>query len=233
MPLSRPVQSVRACSTPMAPSRSPRPRRGMAVAAVIGTVEKRRPMMNVAAKQTFQQSFDQEAATIEIRLSRPQQLLNSLDPSPFHDRDLDQDAEDYLVDSADEYPLKKPLIVIIHLPADHLPPGSMPDLGQAIHNYFQYRMNETRRRLKFFFRDGRIALVAALAFLLGCILLRQVVLAVGQGVGVQIVDEGLYIVGWVAMWRPLEIFLYDWRPIWHRYRLFAKLASVPVVVRMT
>ncbi len=55
------------------------------------------------------------AATIEIRLSRPQQLFNSLDPSPFHERDLDQDAEEYLVDSADEYPLKKPLTLIIHL----------------------------------------------------------------------------------------------------------------------
>jgi hypothetical protein len=49
------------------------------------------------------------AAAIEIRLSRPQQLFNSLDPSPFHERDLDQDAEEYIVDSADEYPLKKPL----------------------------------------------------------------------------------------------------------------------------
>ena len=54
-----------------------------------------------------------------------------------------------------------------------------------------------------------------------------------ESYGVQIVDEGLYIVGWVAMWRPLEIFLYDWRPIWHRLRLFAKLATVPVAVRMT
>jgi hypothetical protein len=35
-----------------------------------------------------------DSAAIEIRLSRPQQLFNSLDPSPFHDRDLDQDAED-------------------------------------------------------------------------------------------------------------------------------------------
>ena len=33
------------------------------------------------------------AAVIEIRLSRPQQLFNSLDPCPFHDRDLDQDAQ--------------------------------------------------------------------------------------------------------------------------------------------
>jgi len=39
-------------------------------------------MMNVAAKETFQQSLDQEAATIEIRLSRPQQLFNSLDEIP-------------------------------------------------------------------------------------------------------------------------------------------------------
>jgi len=190
-------------------------------------------MMNLKTNETLPQELTRGAATIEIRLSRPQQLFNSLDPSPFHDRDLDQDAEDYIVDSADEYPLKTPLIVIIHVPADQLQDGSIPDLAQAIHNYFAYRMNEMRRRLKFFFRDGRIALVVALAFLLGCILLRQFALAVGQGVWAQIVDEGLYIVGWVAMWRPLEIFLYDWRPIWHRVRLFAKLAKVPIVVRMT
>jgi hypothetical protein len=172
-------------------------------------------------------------AVIEIRLSRPQQLFNSLDPSPFHERDLDQDAEEYLVDSADEYPLKKPLTLIIHMPADQLPPGTAPDLAQAIHNYFAYRMDETRRRLRFFFRDGRIALIVALAFLLVCILLRQLALAVGRGLTAQIADEGLYIVGWVAMWRPLEIFLYDWRPIWHRYRLFTKLSKIPVIVRTT
>jgi hypothetical protein len=59
----------------------------------------------------------EQSASIEIRLSRPQQLFNSLDPSPFHERDLDQDAEEYIVDSADEYPLNKPL-TLIHLPAD-------------------------------------------------------------------------------------------------------------------
>jgi hypothetical protein len=75
--------------------------------------------------------------------------------------------------------------------------------------------------------------MVALVFLLVCILLRQLALAVGHGLWPQIVDEGLYIVGWVAMWRPLEIFLYDWRPIWHRYRLFAKLSRIPVVVRVT
>lgn len=178
-------------------------------------------------------SSPSEAATIEIRLNRLQQLFNSLDPSPFHDRDLDQDAEDYLVDSADEYPIKKPLTLVIHVPADQLEPAAVAALPQAIHNYFAYRMNETRRRLRFFLRDGRIALLVAIAFLLGCILLRQLARAMGEGLVLQIIDEGLYIVGWVAMWRPLEIFLYDWRPIWRRGRLFAKLSQIPVIVRAT
>jgi hypothetical protein len=183
--------------------------------------------------ETTTGAMREPSATIEISLSRPQQLFNSLDPSPFHERDLDQDAEEYLVDSADEYPLKKPLTLIIYMPEGQLAPEHPLDLAQAIHNYFAYRMDETRRRLRFFFRDGRIALVVGLAFLFLCIFLRQIALAVGGGLVAQIADEGLYIVGWVAMWRPLEIFLYDWRPIRRRQQLFAKLAKIPVVVRAT
>jgi hypothetical protein len=149
---------------------------------------------------------------IEIRLSRPQQLFNSLDPSPFHERDLDEDAEAYIVDSADEFAMKDPLKLVIHLPADQLDPDAANALPQAIHHYFNYRLEETRRRLRFFFRDGRTALMVGLVFLFGCIVLRQLIL---------------------AMWRPLEIFLYDWRPIWHRSRLFAKLSKIPVIVRAT
>src|SRR5260370_12441168 len=104
------------------------------------------------------------AATIEIRLSRPQQLFNSLDPSPFHERDLDQDSEEYLVYSADEYPLKKPLTLIIHLPADQIPPRGTPDLAQAIHTSFAYRADMTERWLHRYFPYGRISLSTRLVF---------------------------------------------------------------------
>jgi len=170
-------------------------------------------------------------ARIEIRLARLQQLFNSLDPSPFHDRDLDQDAEDYIVDSADEFPLPTPLTLVVYLPADQVPAVRPFDLQQSIHNYFAYRLNETRRRLRLFFRDGRIALVIGLAFLFVCIVLRQIILATPAGTVSEIVAEGLLIVGWVAMWRPLEIFLYEWWPIQRRCRVFAKLARIPVVVQ--
>ncbi|MFI5012592.1 MAG: hypothetical protein ACHQAY_09605 [Hyphomicrobiales bacterium] len=170
-------------------------------------------------------------ADIEIRLGRLQQLFNSFDPSPFHERDLDRDAEAYIVESVDEFHLQKRLRLIIHLPADQLAAANASDLPRAIHNYFAYRLRESQRRLRLFFRDGRIALFIGLAFLFACILLRQLAFALGRGAPEQIAGEGLLIVGWVAMWRPLEIFLYDWRPIRRRCQVFAKLSDIPVMVR--
>ena len=43
-----------------------------------------------------------------------------------------------------------------------------------------------------------------------------------------VLRESLLIGGWVAMWRPLEIFLYDWWPIRAEARLFDRLSSMPV-----
>jgi hypothetical protein len=62
-------------------------------------------------------------------------------------------------------------------------------------------------------------------------LLRGLLRTVSEGAVLEILDEGLLIIGWVAMWRPLEIFLYDWVPIRRRCRVFAKLSSMPVVVQ--
>jgi hypothetical protein len=96
----------------------------------------------------------ERGAMIEIRLASLHQLFNSFDPSPFHERDLDQDAEDYIVESSDEFPLLTPLTLVIHLPADQVPSDTF-NLPLAIHNYFAYRLSESRRRLRFFLRDGR------------------------------------------------------------------------------
>jgi hypothetical protein len=148
------------------------------------------------------------ATKIEINLSRLPQLFNSLDPSPFRERDLDHDAEDYIVGSAEEASRQHPLALVIHLPADQLPAQGLPDLREAIHNYFAYR------------RD-----------MFCCVLLRELAFSFGNDSASDIFGEGMLIIGWVAMWRPLEIFLYEWVPIRRRCRILAKLAEMPVIVQ--
>ena len=105
---------------------------------------------------------------IEVNVNRISQLFNSLDPSPFHERDLDQDAEEYIVGSAEEAPRQHPLRLVIHLPADQVPHTGAADLASAVHHYFAYRETQERRRLRLLLRDGRIALFTGLAFLLSC-----------------------------------------------------------------
>lgn len=169
--------------------------------------------------------------TIEVNLNRLAQLFNSLDPSPFHERDLDQDAEDYIVGSAEEAPRQHALRLVIHLPADQLPTMGVPDLATSVHHYFAYREEHERRRLRLIFRDGRIALLIGLGFLLSCMLLRQLAFSLGRGAISDAIGEGMLIIGWVAMWRPLELFLYEWVPIRRRCRILAKLSSAPVTIQ--
>jgi hypothetical protein len=90
-------------------------------------------------------------AKIEISLSRLIQLFNSFDPSPFHERYLDPDAEEYIIGSAEDVARHVPLCLVVHLPADQLPNSAVTDLGPSIHSYFAYCAESERRRLRLYF----------------------------------------------------------------------------------
>jgi hypothetical protein len=47
----------------------------------------------------------------------------------------------------------------------------------------------------------------------------------------EILRESLTIGGWLSMWRPLEIFLYDWWPIRNEAQFSERLAAIPVRIR--
>jgi hypothetical protein len=79
------------------------------------------------------------------------------------------------------------------------------------------------------FRRGRISLVIALAFLAASIAVGDAVARyLGAGRVSEVIREGFLIGGWVAMWRPLEVFLYDWWPIRAEGRLLQRLSTMPV-----
>jgi hypothetical protein len=162
---------------------------------------------------------------IELKLQTVHQLFNSMDPSPFHERDLDHDAETFIESWAQECPAKTDIRIIIHLaqPADE-PPGRV---AESIHNFFKYKAELNRNDLRRLFREGWESLIIGIAFLVICETLAHT-LAHGAGEFARIFSEGLVIVGWVAMWRPLEIYLYRWWPILRLGRVLRKLAAAEV-----
>lgn len=168
---------------------------------------------------------------IEIRLHKIQQLFSSLDPAPFRERDLDPAAESYLVHGVKDFPLSEPLKIIIHLPVPELATPDIAIVPQAVRNYFDYRMTSTKEDLKTLLNNGWITLLIALTFMGTCLILLQMVDAALTGTGADILKEGLQIMAWVAMWRPIHTFLYDWWPLLGNIRIFAKLRDIEVEVR--
>ena len=168
---------------------------------------------------------------IELSLRRLPQLFNSLDPSPFHERDLDPEAEAYLVGAARELGAKAPIKLVVHLPAEELEWADKSRVGDAIHNYFAYRRRSVQCDLRLSFRRGRISLAIGLVFLTACMALRELVLSLPIDTLGRAFAEGLVIIGWVAMWGPLQIFLYDWWPMAQTVRVLERLSQAPLELR--
>ncbi len=169
-----------------------------------------------------------EDVLIELSLNKIGQLYNSFDPSPFHEKELDADADAYIFSAVREIGADKPIKLVIDLPPEELKAPGAADIERAIRNHFAYRLQTARRDLRHELRHGRISLVIGLAFLAACMALREWALTLGPSAIQRILSEGLLIIGWVAMWGPLEVFLYGWWPIVGRARILERLSVVDV-----
>jgi len=168
------------------------------------------------------------AAVLDLRLGELRQLFNSMDPAPFRERDLDPKASDYIIDWAAEVPAKQALSLVLHLGS---PASDVAMVGDAVREYFQRRAVAKRRELSKLFKVGRVSLVIGLAFLAFAIAVGEALagLMTKESYG-WLLKESLVIGGWVALWRPLEIFLYDWWPLRAQAKLYDRLGRMQVSV---
>jgi len=174
-------------------------------------------------------STSRPRAVLELRVAEVRQLFNAMDPAPFRERDLDPNAVTYIMEWGRETRAGEPLDLNVQLSREPATPDNAAMLRDAVHTYFRQRAVATRRQLRQLFRVGRISLLIGIAFL-------AFVIGVGEYLTLRIdkesygylVKESLIIAGWVALWRPLEIFLYDWWPIRAEAKLQDRLSEMNV-----
>ncbi|RAR62449.1 hypothetical protein C7401_106125 [Paraburkholderia unamae] len=174
-----------------------------------------------------------DAESVEIRLDRVVQLFDNHDPYPFRERGLAGAAETYIVDNAESVSARRPLRIVVHLPAQEAESQAAAVLGEAIANHFRERSDAAEHALRKLFRDGRRSLAIGLTVLGVCLLGAAWVENFPGYRFPKLVAEGLMIFGWVANWRPMEIFLYEWWPIVRQRNIYQRLAKAPVLVKST
>src|SRR5687768_12517264 len=176
--------------------------------------------------------FPPNAALIEVHVLDLKELFNSFDPTPFHKRDLDPDAEEFIASWARELPPDRPLGLLVHADREATSQDATEAVHQAVRDHFARKATETRQRLRLLFRNGRIALVIGLTVVAASVIAGDIIEGMLRDSRFgSIIRESLLIGGWVAMWRPLEVFLYEWWPIRSEARLFDRLSRMTVRVQ--
>lgn len=165
---------------------------------------------------------------VEVQLQELNKLFDLMDPSPLVHKALHPNVVEHIVESARELPRRAPLALILHV--DHPATDLQHEQAvcQATRAYFLDRAVQARRQLRRHLRRGLISLCIGLAVLAAALVGSQLL---GEGTIASTVRESLDIGGWVALWRPMEMFLYDWWPIVGDRIFYKRLGRMPVQIR--
>jgi hypothetical protein len=134
-------------------------------------------------------------------------------------------AEEFIVGWARELPMDSQLGSLC-ICLRHMHPNSwlMNSVEPSLGIFIELELNEL-------FRIGRRAMAIGLTVVSFSVILGQAAAAsLTPPVG-SVVQESSTIFGWVANWRPIEIFLYEWWPIVRRRKLYQRLSAAEVDLR--
>ncbi len=164
---------------------------------------------------------------IDIRIGAVEQLFDNRDPAPFRERDLDPDLVEYLIDAAEDLAPSGPFRIVFWFTG----PKPPEDVAPAFRAHFEYELERLERHRRRQRRTGTVALILGAGLLVALLSVAQLLARFPGGSVREAIREGLVILSWVALWRPVDTLIYDWLPVRRQRRLMTCLHSAPIDVR--
>jgi hypothetical protein len=176
---------------------------------------------------TARYRLEHNVPAIDIMVSRIEQLFDHRDPAPFRERDLDPGLVEYLVACAEDLVGSEQFRIVFWL--DQLEPAK--ELEAACRAHFSYEVMRIDRRRRRQRRAGWVTLFVALLSIIALVSLGEAVAHLVKGSVGTGLKEGFVISGWVLMWRPIEVLVYD-GILWRRdRRVLQRLFEAPIELR--
>lgn len=176
--------------------------------------------------------MNKQPGEIVLSLDRVDQLIEPCADSPFLKRRLRADAEEFIVEQATALPPKASVKLLVLLPTGVNP--ETESIVEAVHQHFTFRRVEAEKAFGRTLRFGWRSLLIGLVFLSVALGLVGIVKRyLPSGNLSTVIEIGLAVMAWVALWRPGELLLYEWYPFRRDARLFRRLehADLRIAVR--
>ncbi len=170
---------------------------------------------------------------IEVRVKNPYQLFDARDPAPFRERDLDDDFVEYILSSIREFSFSTPFKIIVYVEETETKDLSKNAIQEAIHSYFAYKVDLQKKDLKTFMKRAQFFLMIGILVLVSCVGIAQSLPLSTQPGPLGILREGIVIFGWVSIWKPIELILFDWYPHYEKLRIYRKMLETSIDIHFS
>ena len=155
-------------------------------------------------------------------------LFDAKAPAYFR-RKLNEETERFIIEEAVALPLHEPINLKVLVPESEFARGA--EITDAICQHFANRRKKSEKQLKDVMKLGWSSLVIGIGFVGLILVLTQIGSQILPKGRLEItIRESLIIIGWVALWRPAELLLYEWRPFKSEAILFGRLQECNVRV---
>ena len=145
---------------------------------------------------------------------------------------------DYLYSDIKAFSRRENFKITIVLPQEKITEGLMDKTREKMKRYCRFKIKENEKELIALRHEGFNALRVGITVLVVCLVLATALtLAAKSGINnilaglLAIVGQSFVIAGWVAMWQPAEILLYDWWPFRRDIRIYHQIADADIVIR--
>ncbi|MBS7543765.1 hypothetical protein [Ancylobacter oerskovii] len=179
--------------------------------------------------------MDAAPIEIDIRLRDLRNFFATPEVDPFAGEDIDESGIDRLIDlvTAERGWRRRPVRVRLHVVPTPANAELAPRIGEALARYCDTNRDYAERKLRETRREGMRTLAVGTAFLALCIGAAALInsSALEDMLVGELLSEGAIIAGWVGLWRPVEILLFDWWPYARDRALYAKLRRLDIIVQ--
>lgn len=175
------------------------------------------------------------ADTLTIQLSDIYNFFQTHEVDPFLGDNIEESGIDQLMDMLKVRPRTAGPVrrVTIRLPAEKVTPDLAARTQAAITAYCRAQIRLADQKKRDIFIQARRAVPVGFLFW-GCCLLLSVgseALFGHEELLGRVFSEGFIITGWVGLWHPAELVLFDWRPYAREIRLYERISAMKVEIR--
>ena len=161
-------------------------------------------------------------------------LFDSADPFPFPEKELTDLAENAIFEQVVDLRVSGEVDLVLHIPKGTVPEGDEDQVANAVRRHYSFRLNDLAREKKSSWREGQVSVLLALINATVGIFVFYIYFITPDPSFVVDLFVGVFIImNWVTIWDSYEYFLYDYRKLWRKYRIYEKLTRTNVIIRQT